>query len=446
MTDSRFASALVLVCIAFVAVVYLPVAGLGFIKDDFAWITAAAETSSNPSAAFVRDASGTFYRPMVTLSFVGDLSLYGLSARGYGITNVLLLAACAASIVVLLRTVGLGFGAAVAGTLVWTANPHAINMAVLWISGRTSLLMTLFSCLSVVAFLCDWRVPGTLLLLAAVLSKEDAIAIPLIVLAMRRLVQGRKPPALAADAAWMVLALGTYAWMRADTNAISPSNAPSFYQLTSDPLLILRNLVAYLDRSATGAVVLALACMAAYRARPSFDQRDRRLLAMAGIWFLAGLAITVRVPVRSSLYALFPSVAAALAFAVTVEKLRASEGNRRRDRAAALVLAIPLLLAPVYYARNDRWIDPARVSDSAVEDLQHDGPTLPESGIIVFEDSRARFANFRDAFGPLSSEAVRLVTGKPFDAVVLPPGDTRRVEPQAARYALEGYEVRRVAP
>ena len=64
--------------------------------------------------------------------------------------------------------------------------------------------------------------------------------------------------------------------------------------------------------------------------------------------------------------------------------------------------------------------------------------------VEIIEDSPERFANFRDVFGPLSAEAVRLITGKPLDALILPPGDGRAVPGEAARYRLEGFQVRRV--
>jgi len=446
MTDSRLAATAALIWIAFVAIVYVPVAGQGFVKDDFAWIAAASRVQPQPESVFIADSSGTFYRPVVTLSFLADFWLYGLHARGYGITNIMLVTTCAASIVLLLRTIGLGIAAAMAGALVWTVNPHAVNMAVLWISGRTSLLMTVLSCLSIVAFLRSWRMAGTLLFLCALLSKEDALAVPILVLAIGCLVRSKRPSSLLIDLALMTVVVGVYAWLRAGTNAISPGNAPIFYQLTSDPFLILRNLVAYLDRGATGAAVVLILAAVAYRARPMLTMADRRLLGIALLWFLAGLAITVRVPVRSSLYALFPSVGAAIAFAVTVEAIRRRPENRVRDRLLAAALGLPLLLTPVYYARSDRWVDPARVSANTVRELQSDTPAFPETGVIVFEDSPEQYANFRDVFGPLSAESVRLVTGKPLDAVVLPPGDTRAIPGQVARYRVDGFQVGRVAP
>ena len=95
-----------IIWIAFTAAVYVPAAGLGFVKDDFAWVTAATQAAAQPLSVFTRDASGTFYRPLVTLSFAADYTLYGLSSRGYGVTNLLLYAACALAIGALFRGLG----------------------------------------------------------------------------------------------------------------------------------------------------------------------------------------------------------------------------------------------------------------------------------------------------------------------------------------------------
>jgi hypothetical protein len=86
---------------------------------------------------------------------------------------------------VLFRQLGTGTASAAIGAFAWANNPHGINMSLLWLSGRTSLLMTLFSSVSVLAFLRRWRAGGAVLLMCALLSKEDALAVPVIVIACR---------------------------------------------------------------------------------------------------------------------------------------------------------------------------------------------------------------------------------------------------------------------
>jgi hypothetical protein len=168
------------------------------------------------------------------------------------------------------------------------------------------------------------------------------------------------------------------------------------------------------------------------------------LLIIAAVWFVAGLAITIRIPVRSSLYAVFPSIGPALACAAVVGALRVRAHQPTGDRVMALVLAAVLLLIPIYRARNARYVEPARVSAQAMERLVDDLGTLPERGVVVFEDSPRRFSNFRDVFGTLGTEAVRLHTDRALDALVQPPGRAAPVANEAARYRLEDGQVRRV--
>src|SRR5262245_53172675 len=111
--------ALALGGLVFLALVYVPDAGRGFIKDDFVWIAAAARASRQPLSVFTADASGTFYRPLVSLSFVADYIGHGLAAQGYGATNCLLLLAAAAGIFALFVELAVTSFAAALGTVAW---------------------------------------------------------------------------------------------------------------------------------------------------------------------------------------------------------------------------------------------------------------------------------------------------------------------------------------
>src|SRR5262249_9136122 len=145
--DRHAAAAIALLATAwfvFVAAVYLPDIGRGFVKDDFGWIDAGRRAAHAPAAAFVERKTG-FYRPLGELSFAAHTTLYGLAPRGYGFTNLALYVACVTAIVLLGRVLGLSPVAASLAALIWAVNPHGINMALVWISGRTSLLLTLCS-------------------------------------------------------------------------------------------------------------------------------------------------------------------------------------------------------------------------------------------------------------------------------------------------------------
>jgi hypothetical protein len=184
--------------------------------------------------------------------------------------------------------------------------------------------------------------------------------------------------------------------------------------------------------------------VAAYRSWPALGVEPRRLLLIAAVWFVAGLAITIRIPVRSSLYAVFPSIGPALACAAVVGTLRSRAQQPAGDRVVAVALSTILLLIPIYRARNARYVEPAMVSAQAMQRLVDDVATLPDQGVVVFEDSPRRFSNFRDVFGTLGTEAIHLYTNRPLEALVQPPGAAVAVANEAARYRLEDGQVRRV--
>src|SRR5205807_1556106 len=139
-----------------------------------------------------------------------------------------------------------------------------------------------------------------------------------------------------------------------------------------------------------------------------------RVIAAAAVWFVAGYAITVFLPIRSSLYAVFPSVGAAIACGALVESIRARAiaSNRVVVPLEAAIAASLILATPLYQERNDRWVEPARLSHRALTVIQRTTPPLPERGVIVLHDVRDPASSFSGAFGTLATEAVHLYTGR----------------------------------
>lgn len=442
MRDSnRLAVAVAIIGCAFIILAYGPHAGKGFVKDDFAWVAKAATLADHPLTAFTRDASGDFYRPAVTLTFAANYAVHGLDPLGYGLTNMLLLAACVAVIYGLGRALGLRAPGAAVGALAWVMNPHGINMAVLWISGRTSLLMALLGCVALLLYLKGHRLIGSVALMGALLAKEDALAVPILVLLSRGLLKRVPARSLALDILVMAPVVAVYGWLRASSSALTTDTAPSYYQLSTDVFVIVTNALAYLDRAGTVFLVIALVVFGVYRQAPRLRSEDPRLLLFAFAWFVAGLAITVRIPVRSSLYAVFPSIGIALALAVFVDAVRSRE-NHGRDRRLAFVLGSLLLLLPVYWTRNVRWVEPARVSSQLMSRLATDINESVADGTIVLEDSSDRFANFGDALGTLGAEAVYLYSRRHLEITVVEPG-SGRLPDEVLRYRVASGRVAR---
>ena len=287
-------------------VVYLPDVGHGFIKDDFEWISHSHITSwAELGRTFQRAPSG-FFRPMVSVSFALDQSLCGLEARCYGWTNVLLALGCAAAVLALAVALSIPRLVALVAAAVWAFNWHGVNLAVMWISGRTALLVVLFATLTAVAFVLRRYWLASLLLLLTLLSKEEAVLLPGVLIgwsagsAIARRVSWRPiVPFLAGS----VIAEGVYFFLRSRSAAFTPSTAPSFYQFSLSLGTVLRNGAHYLDRTATFAAVVLILWFVT--ARPKAIRMTAELwavVALGVLWWLGALAVTVSLPVRSSLY------------------------------------------------------------------------------------------------------------------------------------------------
>jgi len=231
--------------------------------------------------------------------------------------------------------------------------------------------------------------------------------------------------------------------LRSQTLALTPTTAPWFYRPTPDPWLLLSNALQYLDRGATFFALIALAAWAAYR--PRRFQLSGPVVTASLVWFVGGYALTVWIPVRSSLYAVFPSVGSALLSASAVDACRAAaSASPARDRWLAAALASVLAFIPVYQWRNDRWVEPARLSARTIEAIAA-SPPASAHGTVVFEDEDAQFASFSDAFGDFAGDAVREATHRAL-AVRIESGGARSIGPIAARYRLTRGRIERVIP
>jgi hypothetical protein len=413
-------------------VIYLPDAGHGFIKDDFAWIrTSALERSADVIRLFQQNVG--FYRPLVSASFAADRALWTLDAFGYGVTNIALCAADALLLFALMRRFGLPAAAALAGTAVWAFNFHGINMAVLWLSGRTALLALLFSLAAVHAFLRGHRAAAGLLCLGALLCKEEAVMLPAILAAFVALEHRRVP--IETWPLWAALAI--YAVLRIQSGAFGPGDAPSYYQFSFSPLGVLRNIAEYADRAGTAAAAAALVLMAALGRRPALTDEEWRALRFAGVWAAGMYALTVFLPVRSSLYAVLPSCGAAVAAAVVASAVLRERPERFR-LASTVLLAAVVLLVPVYRARNVRWVEPAETSAHVMRSLQIATASRPQGGrVVLIDDPQERF-NLDGAFGALFPDALAVFLGNRWTGEITRSADAAAGADLAYRYQAGG--------
>jgi hypothetical protein len=401
--------------------IYLPDLGHGFISDDFRWINESRVDAPADIAGIFTTNIG-FYRPLVALSFASDSSLWGTNAFGYGLTNLLLCSASALLLFALARCLALPVAASLLAVGVWVFNFHAVNMALLWISGRTSLLVSVFSLATAIFFLQRRVLLAGAACLAAMLSKEEAVLLPVLFTGF----DSWTSRSMAVRRAWPLwAALAVYLVLRLPSGAFWPTDAPEYYAFTLSPAVLGRNLLEYADRSATVAAAVSLTLLGF--TRPGWrdlGEPERKGLLLAACWVPATFALTLLVPVRSSLYALLPSLGTALAAAVAASVALRSN-SRVFNRVAMALLVLAMLLIPVYRSRNVRWVSLADLTTNVLRTLEDVTNGRP-SGHIVLVDNPDERVNLSSGFGSLFPDAVRLYLREGWTGEIVTPPDEPR--------------------
>jgi hypothetical protein len=411
--------------LALFLVIYFPIVGQGFVADDFGWIRAARPSIGEATMNAFSQTTG-FYRPLVSVSFAVNHEMSGLNPRPYGLTNLVLLLGCAALVWWLATLTGLPPEFGLFAAALFAFNPHGVDMAVLWVSGRTGLLLTVFSLAAAVTFLMRRPALSAGLAFCALLSKEEAVALPLVFFLwafFEALGEGRPRQAMRAAfqrTEWMWVAGLVYAALRLHSGAIWPTNAPSYYRFSANPSLLLRNAREYADRACSLSVLVAVVVFALVRSRPSLRPEHKVFLYRCVCWVVGGFALTMFLPVRSSLYALFPSVGAALAATTLTSAWWGQLSTAPKRGLIAVALVVPLALFPVYRSRGAKWFVAARLSSSVTAQLVQRLAADPDTQAIVLQDDRSNRANLANAFGPAASDVANLFFARPVSLRIEP--------------------------
>jgi hypothetical protein len=255
------------------------------------------------------------------------------------------------------------------------------------------------------------------------LCKEEAVTFPAMLtmyMALReRAAVGRLDWGRLAARTWPSWsALAVYAVLRANSGAFGPLDAPSYYQLSVSPALLARNVAEYADRAGTLAVAAALVVVLASRARPwPFEDGERRALLLAAVWIPATYAITVLVPVRSSLYAVLPSIGSALAAGAVASAVARRRPAPFAKTAAALVIGL-FLLIPVYRSRNGSWVGLGNLSTTVLTTLEQAGRGQSGGSVVLVDEPGQRFS-LDAAFGSALTEALQLTMGPGWSGIIL---------------------------
>jgi hypothetical protein len=419
---------------ALLIAIYGPGIGKGFVKDDVVWVGANHVASWSDARALLLRTDG-FYRPVVGATFALDRAAYGLEPFGFGVTNLGLLLLGAFALAFLGRSLGLHATTAVIAAGVWALNFHAVNMAVLWLSGRTALCVSVLALLAAAAVVRQKPIAAGVVTLVAMLAKEEAVMLPFIFTGWAWVFAGERSQLPAtpkrAGAARDVIRLTGPAWlalviylaMRAQTAAMTPMTAPDAYRFVLSPGALAGNALEYLDRACTfSLMVLVVAHVVAWQ-RPVMTDPLRRMLILGAIWFAGTFALTVFVPNRSSLYALLPSAAPALVIGFALQQLWDATTPAIHRRLVVAAVALPVLLLPVYWSRNVRWIEIAELSSETFAAVQRVVREHPEVDRLVFRDDRSTRRSFADAYDQLLPNAVRLAAGREIRTDIVAPGE-----------------------
>lgn len=161
-------------------------------------------------AAFQQCAGELGYRPLVAISHDFDAAVWGDRPAGHHLTNVILHSLVALILFMLIRDIGYTAATAVIGTLLVSVHPLTVE-PVSAISFRTDIMATLFMVGTLLFARRSRFVPALLAMLCALLCKETALLLPIMVLLVNK---RRNLPLSAAmtvlSAAFILLRIGFY--------------------------------------------------------------------------------------------------------------------------------------------------------------------------------------------------------------------------------------------
>jgi hypothetical protein len=204
----------------------------GFVLDDFEYIVDNRALALDVKLFWRAHLSaGTpFYRPLSTLSFALDKTLFGAWAPAYHAHNLLWHLVASLSALALARRL-VGGLAAVSCALLFAVHPLHTE-AVTGVVGRMEVMAAAFVLLGTVVYLRGQLVAAMGLCLCALWSKESGVVMPAVCLLLDGHARGWKPAL--RRAAWFVVPLGVYAALRAHAmaGALLPVQAGYFQVAT----------------------------------------------------------------------------------------------------------------------------------------------------------------------------------------------------------------------
>jgi len=301
---------LALALAALIALVYAPVRHYGFVDlDDPQYV------SENPFVANGLTWTGvkwaftsihaSYWLPVIWLSHMLDVQLYGLNAGGHHITNVILHAANSILLfVVLHRTTG-AFGRSAFVAALFAIHPLHVE-SVVWVTERKDVLSTLFLLLTVWTYVEYVRQPSRsryvmalVFFLLGLMSKAMLVTLPFMLLLLD---------------VWPLGRLAIANWR------LSPAQRATLFRLVREKLpffalAILSAIATYVTQQTTGAVAGTSRIPVAFRVANAMISYATYIVAM--LW-PSRLALFYPYPLRLSPWFVAASVVGLMATSVLV--------------------------------------------------------------------------------------------------------------------------------
>lgn len=221
------------ILVAWVCLNYAWTLPFGFTNDDWTWIYGVSHLHQRPQEFVVPGLyAGKFFRPFVQLTFAFNYLTSGLDPYGYRLLNVLAHLGVTLLLWRLALAARLRPAAALVAAMAFAVQPTRTD-SVVWISGRTEVLCALFFVAAVLAELRERTLWALLLFVGALVSKETAVCLPLIVVLGESLLRtpeerryGRVLPYLGVLLIYAVVRSYAVHYFAADIMGITATGAP----------------------------------------------------------------------------------------------------------------------------------------------------------------------------------------------------------------------------
>ena len=362
--------------VAAVLIVYASALPNAFLWDDLYLVVGnpAIKSWANLSRLFASDLfpagiQSGYYRPLQALTYLVDYGVWGLAPAGFHLTSILLHALTA----VLLYRVGarvLGSArVALAGALLFAVHPLHVE-AVTYVAGRSDPLAALFMLVAVLGFLRGdghGRIVSVAAFFLALLAREAAMVLPLLLVVLDRVAPDRVAPDRArrpwAHYLPYVAVLAVYLGLRATSISHGPvivANAavplglrlvtmaeviPRYLGLVVVPLgLHMERVVAPATSAFEPGALAALAAVAALIAGALWARAPAWPLTLGVAWFLVALLPVANLMPLATFMAehwlYVPLMGLCLAAGWSVEQLARDPWRRPVTVAFAIVVAV----------------------------------------------------------------------------------------------------------